>query len=102
MVLRQIRVGSMVNVHQYDDVDYDSAVETDQPMKAGAPVDPNDVLRLADIPGVLVGSGTDFTVVTSIQAGGGGGVGFQYRTRDLTLDHGLITAVSAQSGWNDV
>ena len=50
----------------------------------------------------LAGSGTDFTVVTSIQVGGAGGVGFQYKTRDLTLEKGLITAVGAESGWNDI
>lgn len=50
----------------------------------------------------LAGSDTDFTVIVAIQAGGGGGVGFQYKTRDLTLEKGLITAVGAESGWNDV
>ena len=49
MALKTIRIGSSANILQYDDVDFDSAVETDQPMKAGAPVDPNDVLRLADL-----------------------------------------------------
>lgn len=48
------------------------------------------------------GSDTDFTVVTAIQAGGAGAVGFQYKTRDLTLDDGRITTVGAESGWNDV
>ena len=48
MSLKQIRIGSGLNVIQYDDVDYSSAIETDQPMKAGVPVDPNDVLRKAD------------------------------------------------------
>ena len=50
----------------------------------------------------LVGSGTNFTVITSIQAGGAGGVGFQYKTRALTLVKGLITVVGGESGWNDV
>ena len=54
MTLRQIRVGSCDNIHQYDDADFSSAVETDQPIKAGTPVDPNDVLRLDDI-GSIVG-----------------------------------------------
>ena len=48
------------------------------------------------------GSNTDFTVVTAIQAGGAGGVGFQYKTRALTLNGGIISAVGAESGWNDV
>ena len=49
MTERLIRIGSAENVIAYDDADYISAVETDQPIKAGAPVDDNDVLRLGDV-----------------------------------------------------
>lgn len=42
------------------------------------------------------------TVVTSIQAGGAGGVGFQYKTRDLTIANGLVTGIGAETGWTDV
>ena len=49
MTERFIRIGSAENVIAYDDADYISAVETDQPIKAGAPVDDNDVLRLGDV-----------------------------------------------------
>ena len=49
MALRQIRIGSSANVIQYDDAVEDSAIETDQPIKAGTPIDANDVLRLEDI-----------------------------------------------------
>ena len=48
------------------------------------------------------GDDTDFDVVSSIQAGGAGGVGFQYKTRTLTMNGGIITTVGAESGWNDV
>lgn len=48
------------------------------------------------------GSDTNITVVTAIQAGGVGAVGFQYKTRALTLNGGVITTVGAESGWNDV
>jgi len=48
------------------------------------------------------GSDTDFTVITAIQAGGAGGIGFQYKTRALTLNGGIITTVGAESAWNDV
>lgn len=54
MALRQIRIGSSENILQYDDADFPSAMETDQPIKAGTPVDPDDVLRLTDI-GSMVG-----------------------------------------------
>jgi hypothetical protein len=50
----------------------------------------------------LAGSNTDFTVITSTRAGGGGGVGFQYKTRALTLEKGLITVVGAEGAWIDV
>ena len=48
MALRQVRIGSLPGF-QYDDADYSHAMETDQPIKAGAPVDPEDVLRLGDV-----------------------------------------------------
>lgn len=54
MVLKLIRIGSSENVFQYDNTDFGSAIESDEPIKAGAPVDPEDVLRLADT-GSLVG-----------------------------------------------
>jgi hypothetical protein len=56
MALVRIRIGSMVDMHQYESADFDSAFETDQPIKAGAPVDVNDVLRLTDVSGGLPGS----------------------------------------------
>ena len=54
MALRQLRLGPVDNILQYDDGDYDSAIEADQPIKAGTPVDPTDVLRLTDV-GAVVG-----------------------------------------------
>ncbi len=45
------------------------------------------------------GSDTDFTVITSLEAGGGGAIGIQYKTRALTLGNGLITAVGDESAW---
>ena len=50
MVLQTVRVGALVDVFQYDDVDYDCGVETTVPIKAGAPVDPTDVVRQTDLP----------------------------------------------------
>ena len=49
MTERFIRIGSAENVIAYDDADHISAIETDQPIKAGEPVDDNDVLRLGDV-----------------------------------------------------
>jgi len=49
MAIRTIRIGSMEDIFQYDDADYDSAVETDHTIKAGAPSAGNDVVRLDDL-----------------------------------------------------
>lgn len=53
MALRQIRIGPMDNICQYDDGEFSEAIETDQPIKAGPPVAGEDVVRLSDIvPGI--------------------------------------------------
>lgn len=49
MALKTIRIGSAVDVFQYDDADFDSGIEVDAPIKASAPIDPNDVVRLSDL-----------------------------------------------------
>ena len=41
-----VRIGSIIDAVGYDDAEYDSAIETTEPIKAGAPVDPEDVLIL--------------------------------------------------------
>ena len=56
MTVRQVRIGAVPDAVQYDDVDFpDSAIETDQPIKAGVPVDPNDVVRLDDLDAYVFG-----------------------------------------------
>jgi len=55
MVMRQVRIGSLIDIGQYDDGDYSSAIETDQPIKAGTPVDPDHVVRLSDITATVLG-----------------------------------------------
>jgi hypothetical protein len=54
MTLRRVRIGAVENAVQYDDADYDSAFETDKPIKAGTPVDLNDVVRLGDIAASII------------------------------------------------
>jgi hypothetical protein len=53
MALQQIRIGGLDNIIQYDDGAFSSALETDQPVKAGTPVDPTDVVRLNDLPSLV-------------------------------------------------
>jgi len=50
MVIRYVRIGAVEDGWGYDDVDFpDGAIETDQPIKAGTPIDADDVLRLEDL-----------------------------------------------------
>jgi hypothetical protein len=42
------------------------------------------------------------TIITAIQAGGVGGVGFQYKSRTLSIKDGWITDLGTESGWTDV
>lgn len=52
MVLRVARIGSIPDAIQYDDADFDSAIEVDTPIRVNAaPANANDVLRQADAPG---------------------------------------------------
>ncbi|MBE3142097.1 MAG: hypothetical protein IMZ53_16105 [Thermoplasmata archaeon] len=56
MALRQIRIGSLVDVHQYDDGVYDKSMVVEDPISClGAPVAPNDVVRLGDLAGFGTG-----------------------------------------------
>jgi len=91
----------MIDIHQYDDVDFDSALETDHAIKAGAPVDPNDVVRLSDLTSLGSIVTGNYDVITSLRYGGEWGL-LQYRYRTLSATFGLITNISAESGWVDV
>ena len=56
MATKYIRIGSLQNIHLFDDGDFDGGLETDDTIKAHqAPVAGEDVLRLDDI-GALVGN----------------------------------------------
>jgi hypothetical protein len=54
MTLRQIRIGSLVNIGQYEDGDYDSAIETSEPMQAGPPTLGPHVIRLSDLSTIVL------------------------------------------------
>ena len=50
MALRQIRVGSLENVHQYDDGDFDKSISVEDPISCSAtPLAGSDVVRLDDL-----------------------------------------------------
>ena len=49
MALVPIRIGSATDIHQYDHGDFAEAIETTEPIAAGAPVDADHVLILDSI-----------------------------------------------------
>ncbi len=62
MAIRNVRIGSLKNFHSYDDTIYLSAIDADgRPIKAGVPVDVDDVVRLGDLSSTILGpaSSTD-------------------------------------------
>lgn len=50
-----IRIGSLEDVHCYDDGDYGESIKTDAPISAGAGTDPDHVLRIGDIGNYVTG-----------------------------------------------
>ncbi len=95
MALRQIRIGSLPGF-QYDDGDYSEAVETDQPIKAGAPVDSTDVLRLADLSTTILSTafpiGCVYITVISTNPGTLLGMGTWVRIAEGRMLVGFLTA----------
>jgi len=66
MALQQGRIGSNPDAIQYDDADYDTAMEVDNPIRVNAePVDAKDVLRLEDIGLVIYPISSVFISVVS-------------------------------------
>jgi hypothetical protein len=56
----------------------------------------------AVISAIAAGDTGSFTTVSAIQAGGSGTIGFQYKTRTVTVSSGIITSIGTESSWNDV
>ena len=55
MATKYIRIGSATNVIGYDNGDYVSAIETDEPVTVGTPVGPNDALISSSIADLVTG-----------------------------------------------
>lgn len=191
MAFKAVRIGSLEDAFIYDDEDYSTGIEIDAPIKVGAPITDDDVLRKGDVlniaPGSLIpfkllkanvdgdvvsvteltsdrmvkidasgnpasvtnlttgkltsasnagslssvenlqsfiagtgseidvvddldgtitlkggGSNTNFTFLSTIQAGGVGVLGIQYQTQTITLSNGIISNVSPQSSLVDI
>ena len=75
MAEKYVRIGSMENVHVFDDGDFDAGLETDSTIKVGvAPAANEDVVRLVDVGGVSADIVTATANITdhSIARGHGG------------------------------
>jgi len=62
MALQQIRIGSAVNVFQYDDAAFDSGIDCTAPISAASPVNPGEVLTLGDYPGLAISTINDIVM----------------------------------------
>ena len=66
MALKQVRIGSNPDAFQYDDADFATSMEVDDPIRINAvPVDATDVLRLEDIGLVIYPINSVFISVVS-------------------------------------
>jgi len=96
MALKTIRIGSATDIYQYDDAAFATAVHTEGPIQVDtAPVNPNEVLRLSDVP--VAGNTVTATVnITdhAIVRGEGGAKGIQ-DSLNITDDAGNTTI----AGW---
>ncbi|MHA1806540.1 MAG: hypothetical protein ACTSX2_03070 [Candidatus Thorarchaeota archaeon] len=95
MALRQFRIGSFPDALQYDDADYDAAIETDHFIKSTqAPVANEDMVRLGDLPagapGNLVTAGATIPD-NALVRGDGGGRGIQQVPNVTADDNGQFT-----------
>lgn len=76
MATKSIRIGSLEDINQYDDVDFPIAIQVDGPIDvgaAGAPTNPNEAVRLADVatPGTAITSGAVITDHAVVRGDGG-------------------------------
>ena len=50
MATKTVRIGSLKNIHQYDDGDYDKSMEVEDPIKCtGTPTDSDDLIKKSDL-----------------------------------------------------
>lgn len=96
MAIKKVYIGS-IGPFLYDDADLVDDPDGDFPGETQRAV-LTDGTILKD-PSGITGA---FNIITDIQAGGAGGVGFQYKERTLTFTSGELTTLGAESGWNDV
>jgi hypothetical protein len=91
MARRTIRIGPINDAVIYDDADYPDGIDCEGSIKASSFVG-----------AMSGGSSGPVTVISSLQAGGGGAIGIQYKTRTLTFTSGTLTTLGAESAWVNI
>ena len=98
MAIRQIRIGSMDNIHQYDDADFTEAANFDgQPIIIGASTAADEAVRQDQIPalGNIVSASANITD-NAIVRGDGGARGIQDSLVTID-DSGTVNIPTGQS-----
>ncbi len=107
MAIILVRLGSVVNAYAYDDVAFDSAFESTAPIKAGSPIDPNDVVILgAASPGavtpVSVANIDDPSAELNALAGVLGSLVLAYEVEAASDQYTLYAFDASDAGGEDV
>lgn len=85
MAIKQVRIGSNPDAFQYDDADFTTSMEADDPIRVNsAPINVADVLRLEDISTLGILTSTAVIVDNTIVRGDGGDRGVQ--DSGITID----------------
>jgi hypothetical protein len=104
MVLRQVRIGNLVDIHQYDDDVYTEAIDTDgQPIEIGQATSGTQAVRQDQLPslGDVVSAANPITDNRAVR-GDGGGKGIQ--DSDVTIKDGGDVSIPTGKGYqvNDI
>ncbi len=104
MALRQIRIGNLVDIHQYDDAVYTEAIDTDdQPIKIGQATVGNQAVRQDQLPtlGDIVSAAANIGDNKAVR-GDGGGKGIQ--DSDVDIKDGGDVSIPTGKGYqvNDI
>ena len=103
MALKTIRIGSMTDVHQYDDGSIDEAIETEQPIKAAAGVNPDHVIILSQLPSLTNYIQSDAVIADNKAVRGDGGAR-KLQDSDVTIKDGGDVSIPTGKGYqvNDI
>ena len=99
MVLRTARIGSIPDAIQYDDAEYGTAIEVDDPIRVNAaPANANDVLRQSDMPGAPADTVSSAVNITDNAVVRGNGGAKAVQDSNVTIDdNGTVNIPTGES-----